>query len=237
MKKKININKKDIEEKINKIPYFIIWVLMIVIAPLGVWFFLVKKSKDKRQLYNKSRNLMWIGLFILFLIGVGLYSKIKEIIVLYESGMSLDMMNFIPDNLYLYIIGIIICFSFVRGSKKLMAQAKKEQIYTKSINLEHEESIRKISNKLNVSIASAKEDIELLMECGHLIPIDIDNKKNKIIYKNVENEDKNSKILSRKGKNNKTVKCPKCGAIVFFKLDEYVECDFCGHGLINEDSN
>ena len=32
-------------------------------------------------------------------------------------------------------------------------------------------------------------------------------------------------------------KCKKCGAIVPLRLDEYVECDFCGNGLIGEDNN
>lgn len=236
MKNKKTVDKKKIEEKINAIPYFIVWILMIIIAPIGVWFFLIKKSNDKKQVYNKSRTLMWCALFILFLIGIGLYSKIKEIIVLYESGMSLDMINFFPDKLYLYIIGTIICVSFIIGSKKLMMQAKKEQIYTKSINIDNEESIEKIGGKLGLSTKEAKDNIELLSKYGRLIPIKIDSKNNKIIY-NVASKKENTKVLSKKLKNNRTVKCSKCGAIVFFKLDEYVECDFCGHGLIDEGNN
>ena len=172
-------------------------------------------------------------MFVIFLIGVGIYSKVKEIIVLYDSGMALDMMNFIPDNLWLYLIGVIICISFMYGSKKLMTRAKLDRKYINFINIEKETSIAKISSKLDENIDNVIENIKLLQEHGYLISLEIDEDKNKLIYKRQRN---NQKVLSNKDKKNKTVQCSKCGAIVKMKLDEYVECDFCGHGLIEENN-
>lgn len=233
MKKRININKDDVYLKLNRIPYFIVYLLILFLPPIGIYILVVKMSKDKIQLYKKSRYLTGLGIFILFLLGIGIYSKVKEIVVLYDSGMSLDMINFIPNDIYLYIIGTIMCISYFIGGKKLMDQAKIEKVYTKSINLEHETSIKKISEKLNVSIEEVKDNIKLLQKYNYLIPLEIGDKKNKIIYKDKEN----NKVISIKKKNNKTVKCHKCGAIVPLKLNEYVECDFCGNGLIDEDNN
>lgn len=233
---KIDINKEDMYRKINNIPSAIVWILMLVLAPVGVWFFIIKKCTVKRKIYSCSRALTGIGLFVLFLIGVGIYSKIKEIIVLYDSGMSLDMINFIPDNLYLYIIGIIMCISFIIGGNKLKAQAKVEQVYTININLEHETSIKKLSDKLELSIDKVKDNIKLLQNNNYLIPLEIDNKKNKIIYKEEKETMVSSKTLSNNFNKYKTVQCPKCGAIIKLKLDEYVECDFCGNGLIKDNN-
>lgn len=236
-KSKFNLDKDDIDKLVNKIPYPVVWLLMLFLAPIGIWFFVLKKTKDKSKLYNWSRNLTGIGVFVLFVIAVGLYSKIKEIVVLYESGMSLDMISFIPDNLYLYVIGTIIFISFIIGGKKLMNQAKIEQIYTKAVNLERETSIKKLSEKLEISMNEVKNNIKLLQKKDYLIPIEIDNKKNKIIYKDKDEHMATTKVLSNKEKKYKTVQCKKCGTLVSLKLDTYVECDFCGMGLIEENNH
>lgn len=223
-------NKEKLVNIVNKIPYIFILILMIVIAPLGVYFFLIKKEKDRNQIYNKSKNLSFFAMFIIFLLGIGIYSKIREIIELYSSGMSLDMMNFIPDNLWLYLIGLIICISFIYGSKKLMERAKIDRKYIDFINIKKESSIEKISKQLNKPLYEVIKNIKILQDNGVLININIDEDKNKIIYRNKKS---NIKVLGNK---NRVIQCSKCGAIVKMKLDEYVECDFCGHGLIEENN-
>lgn len=223
-------NKEKLVNIVNKIPYIFISILMIVIAPLGVYFFLIKKEKDRNQIYNKSKNLSFFAMFIIFLLGIGIYSKIREIIELYSSGMSLDMMNFIPDNLWLYLIGLIICISFIYGSKKLMERAKIDRKYIDFINIKKESSIEKISKQLNKPLYEVIKNIKILQDNGVLININIDEDKNKIIYRNKKS---NIKVLGNK---NRVIQCFKCGAIVKMKLDEYVECDFCGHGLIEENN-
>lgn len=237
MKKIVKIDNGNMKLKLVKLPYFVVWLLMIILPPFGVWVFFLKKRNDKANIYNKSRMITGVGIFIIFLIGVGLYSKIKEIIVLYESGMSLDMISFIPEDLWMYIIGSIICISFMIGGKKLMNCAKMEQKYTRIINVDKEESIKIISEKLNVSIDEAKENITKLNGYGYLISLKIDNKKNRLIYDIENKENKCTKSLTASNTKNKRVKCIKCGALVSLKLDEYVECDFCGHGLTDDDSN
>lgn len=228
------IDKKSVEQQIKKVPYFLVILLIIVLAPIGVWFLIVKLKNDKTQIYNRGRALIGMGIFIIFLLGIGIYSKIKEIIVLYDSGMSFDMINFFPDNIFLYIIGLVWCVSFLMGGKKLMEQAKIERIYINLINIEKETSIGKISKQVNASLSQAKKNIKKLQDGGFLISLEVDSKNNKIIYK----EEKNSKRITRSNKEeNKKVQCSECGAIVSLKLDEYVECDFCGHGLIEEDNH
>ena len=237
MKKTVKFNKEDMKLKLEKFPYLVVWILMIILPPIGVWIFFLKKSNDKANIYNKSRMLTGIGIFIIFLITVGVYSKIKEIIVLYESGMSLDMISVIPEDLWMYIIGIIICISFMIGGKKLIRRARIEQCYTRFINIDKEESIKTIAEKLNVSLDDAKENINKLNNCGYLVSLKIDNKKNKIIYMLGNKENKTTKSLTKKQAVNKKIQCTRCGALVSLKLDEYVECDFCGHGLIDGDNN
>lgn len=230
-----NINVKSINKKCDKIPYYIVFVLMLFLAPIGVWIFVEKKKTNKNQLYNRSRTLTGAGLFIAFLIGIGIYSKIKDIIVLYESGMSWDMINFIPENICLYGIGIIMCVSYFWGGKKLMNQSKTERIYIKNINIQHEDSIEKISNKLDLSVQEVKTNIILLQQQGYLIPIEIDNQNNKIVY--LDKSKGNKKILNSNKTNRKVVTCKKCGTIVSLKSGEYIECDFCGNGLIEAGNN
>ena len=232
MKKEINaIN------FINKIPNIIVTLLLIAIAPIGVWLFVLKTKNNKHKMYHKSKFLFGAGIFILFLIGIGVYLKIKEIIELRSSGMSLDMINFIPDNIYRYILGIVMIVSYFIGSKKIMNQVKIEKKYIKLINFDKETSIKKISKKISASMKEVKENIYALQSCGYLIPLEIDNDKDKINY--IKN--KEQKILTDTGSKKislyKKAQCPKCSAMVFLKHDEYVECDFCGYGLIEGNNN
>jgi len=236
MKKKFNVDKYKMYKIIDKIPGFVVLLLMIFLAPLGVHLYVVRSKKRKVKIYNNSRTLIWVGIFILFLIGVGIYSKIKEIINLYSSGMSLDMIGFIPDNLWLYILGIIMCISYLVGAKKLLNQAKVEREYIKLINLNKESSLKKLSKELFESVDKIKENIRILQECGYLVPLEIDDKKNKIIYKEFKQQKIVTSGMKKNEKLNKIVQCPKCGAIVSLKFEEYVECDFCGYGLIEENN-
>lgn len=236
MKDKLNINTDRMYETINMIPFFVVLILMIVLSPVGVWFFVVKMRTRKIKIYNRSRTLTGVAVFILFLIVIGLYSKIKEILNLISSGMSLDMVNFVPDNIWIYILGIIVCISYFVGGQKLMNQAKLEQKYTRFINLNHEDSIRKLSKKLSISVEDVKENIKVLQNCGYLVPLEIDNKNDKIVYKEIKEQKVITKMTSKKQRLSKPVQCTRCGAIVSLKLDEYVECDFCGHGLIDQDN-
>jgi len=219
----------DIKKKLNKqalkTPYFFVFLLMILISPLGVYFFVVKIKKDKRKMYIKGKSLIGIGLFIIFLIGIGIYSKVKDIIELIDSGMSLDMIKFLPDNFGLYIIGIIVVISYILGGKELIKRARVEQIYTYRINLEKKDNIKELSNELDVPVSEVISNIKLLQKSGHLVPIEINSKKNQIIYENV---------TSIKTKGEKVKKCDKCGTLVLLKKDEYNECDFCGNGMIDE---
>lgn len=234
MRQKSNLKVK-IKNKLNdiafKIPYIFIILLMVVISPLGVYFFTTVVKKNKIRIYNRGKNLMSIGFFILFLICVGIYSKVKEIIELFSSGMSLDMINFIPDNIGLYIVGIIIVCSYICGGRNLLKRANIEQKYTRVINREHKEKLVDISKDLDISVTKVKENIKLLQKSEYLIPIEIDNKNDKIIYDKTKI---NSRIIIDT-KNNKRVKCTKCGALIKFKPEEYLECDICGHGMIDED--
>jgi len=222
---------------VNKIPNIIITLLLIVVAPLGVWLFLLKAKSNKYKMYNKSKLLFGVGLFVLFLIGVGVYLKIKEIIELHSSGMSLDMISFIPDNIYRYILGIIMCISYFVGSKNLMNQVKIEKKYIKLINFDKETSIKKISKKISTSIEEVKENIAILQSYGYLIPIEVDYEKDKIIYLKSKEQKKLINSDNRRVKLCKKVQCPKCSAMILLKRDEYVECDFCGYGLIEENNN
>ena len=234
MKKKLNTDK--VYAIANKMPYFVILILMILVAPLGVLLYVVRTKKNKRKIYNKSKNLTWAGFFIIFLIGVGIYSKIKEIIELSSSGMSLDMISFIPEDIWLYIIGIIMCASYLVGAKKIFNQTKIERNYIKYINIKKEASIKKISKNLSESIEEVKDNIEILNKLGYLIPLEVDDKNNKIIYKNNKEKKTITNLSNKNVKSNKTVQCSKCGAVISMKLEEYVECDFCGHGLIEENN-
>lgn len=222
---------------VNKIPNIIITLLLIVVAPLGVWLFLLKAKSNKYKMYNKSKLLFGVGLFVLFLIGIGVYLKIKEIIELHSSGMSLDMISFIPDNIYRYILGIIMCISYFVGSKNLMNQVKIEKKYIKLINFDKETSIKKISKKISTSIEEVKENIAILQSYGYLIPIEVDYEKDKIIYLKSKEQKKLINSDNRRVKLCKKVQCPKCSAMILLKRDEYVECDFCGYGLIEENNN
>ena len=219
----------DIKKKLNKqalkTPYFLVFLLMILISPLGVYFFVVKIKKDKRKMYIKGKSLIGTGMFIIFLIGIGIYSKVKDIIELIDSGMSLDMIKFLPDNFGLYIIGIIVVISYILGGKELIKRARVEQLYTYRINLEKRENIKELSNELDVPVSEVISNIKLLQKSGYLVPLEVNNKKNQIIY---------GKFTSIKTKGEKIQKCNKCGALVLLKKDEYNECDFCGNGIIDE---
>ena len=229
MKNKDFICKGKIRDVVYKIPYVLTLLLMIVICPLGVYFFIIKTCNNKKNMYKKGRNLISAGIFVLFLIGVGIYSHIKGIIELYSSGMSLDMINFVPDNILLYIIGIIIVISYMYGGKYLIKKAIVEQVYTYRINIDHQKSLKRLSDELGASLVDVKNNIKLLQKHGYLVPIEIDNKKNEIIY----GSEKNKNVFTKE-RYDKKIKCKKCGTLVTFKVDEYVECDFCGHGMINE---
>lgn len=225
------INKDKLQDIAVKVPYVFILLLMLIISPLGVYLFVFRVINNKRNMYNKGKTLISIGLFVLFLVGIGIYSKVKEIIVLYDSGMSLDMISFIPENPILYVVGIVIVGSYIYGGKQLLKIARAEQVYTYRINLDHIVSLRDLSNELGITIKDVKDNIKLLQNGGYLIPLQIDNKKNKIIY---THEKDNTKVVVRKKHDNRKVQCPKCGTLVTLKLDEYIECDFCGHGMIDE---
>lgn len=208
---------------VNKIPNFIIFILLIAFAPLGTLLFYKKTVAQKKNIYSKSKILIWMGLFVILLLSVGIYSKIKEIIELCSSGMSLDMIDLIPDNIWIYFVGIVMCISYFIGSKKINIQSKIERQYIKIINVDKETSLKKISKKLVVDVDELKEHLISLQNCEYLIPFEIDDNKKKIIYKDVKKE-------------NKRVQCSKCGALIYLKKEEYVECDFCGHGLIEENN-
>ena len=229
--KKYNFN---IKQKLNKLaiktPYFLVFILMVIISPLGVYFFVVKNKQDKRKMYINGKNLISLGMFVIFLMVIGIYSKVKEIIELLGSGMSIDMINFIPDNFVLYIIGIVIVVSYILGGKELIKRAKIEQIYTYKINLEHKEDIDELSKELNVTVQEVISNIKLLQRFGYLVPLEINIKTNKITY---EKED-NKKLTSNKRQNTKREKCSKCGTLIILKKDEYNECDFCGYGMIDD---
>ena len=212
MKKQFNI---------EKIPGFIVLLCLIFVAPLGSWIFYKKTILNKKNIYNKANNLMWLGLFVLFLLIVGCYSKVKQVISLYSSGMSLDMIDLIPDNVLLYVVGIIMSLSYFIGSKKIKEYLVKERNFIKIINLDKEYSLKKISKKLSIKLDDLIEKIKCLQELGYLVPIELDIDKKKILYKDYN-------LLSKK------IKCTKCGALISLKKDEYIECDFCGHGLIEE---
>ena len=212
MKKKFNI---------EKIPGVIILICLIFVAPLGIWLFYKKSIANKKNMYNKANSLMWLGLFVLFLLIVGCYSKIKEIISLYSSGMSLDMIDLAPDNIWLYIIGIIMVSSYFVGSKKIKEYLVKERKIIKMINLDKEYSLKKMTKSLSIDLNNLIEKINHLQNYGYLVPIEIDIEKKKIMHKNYN-------LTS------KQIKCTKCGALISLKKDEYIECDFCGHGLIEE---
>jgi len=225
------INKEKMQYLSIKMPYIFILLLMVAISPLGIYLFVFRINNKKTNMYNRGRNLIGAATFVLFLVFVGIYTKIKEIVQLYDSGMSLDMINFLPDNLLLYTIGIVMIISYMYGGRKLIKRSKIEQIYTYRINIEHKESLKELSNELNISIKEVIENIKLLQKSGHLVQIEIDNKKDRIIYNDV----KTSKTLLTKEHKNKKATCSKCGTLVTFKVDEYVECDFCGHGMIDEE--
>lgn len=231
-RKKNNFNiKQKLNELAIKTPYFLVFVLMVIISPLGVYFFVVKNKKDKKKMHINGKNLISVGMFVIFLIVIGIYSKVKEIIELLDSGMSLDMLNFVPDNFFLYIVGIIVVITYILGGKKLIKRSKIEQIYTYKLNIEHNESIDELSKELNVSVQEVISDIKLLQRFGYLVPLEINIKTNKIIY---EKEDY-KKFKSNKKQNAKREKCSKCGTLILLKKDEYNECDFCGYGMIDED--
>ncbi len=219
MKKILEVlNSEKMQKIIIKIPYIFILLLVLLLPPIGVWFLVVKVNNNKKKIYHNKRFLMWLGIIIFFMMGLGIYYKIKEIINLYDSGMSLDMINFIPDKVYLYLIGIVMCLSYFIGVKKLSRDAKIQQTYTKMININHVNSLSNISKELDIPINEVKDNVNKLIEGNYLCSLTI-NKNDKITYE----EDL---------KSDDYIQCPKCGAFIHNKKDEYVECDFCGHGLI-----
>lgn len=212
MKKKLNI---------EKIPGVIVFICLLLISPLGTWIFYKKTIINRKNIYNKANNLMWLGLFVLFLFVIGCYSKIKEILYLFSSGMSLDMIDLIPNNILLYIVGIMMFVSYFIGYHKLKKYLVSEKKIIKIINIDKEYSLKKISKKLSLDIEAVIEKIEELQTFGYLVSIELEIEKKKILYKDCN--------LS-----NQKVKCSKCGALISMKKDEYIECDFCGHGIVIE---
>jgi len=206
---------------IKKIPGVIVFVCLLFMAPLGTWIFVNKAIDNRKKLYSKANNLMWCGLFVLFLFVVGCYSQIKQILYLSSSGMSLDMIDIIPDNILLYIIGVVMFVSYFIGYHKLKKYLVRDKNIIRMINVNKEYSIKKIAKKLSISLENVIVKIKELQSLEYLIPIELDEKKKKILYKG-------SNLLNQK------IKCNKCGAVVSFKEDEYVECDFCGYGIIVE---
>ena len=230
------INKDKIDKFILKIPYIFILLIVIILPPLGVYGLVIKVTNNKRKLYHNKRMLMTLGVFVFFIVGVGIYREICDIIELYDSGMSLDMINFIPDNLYLYIIGIIMFISYIVGARALKKYSKREQVYTKLINIEHITSIEEISNQLNISVTEAKRNIKQLIDKEFIIKVRIDDKNNTLLYDDKKKK-ASSKELSQSKTKSQLLKCHKCGAFVPLKEDEYVECDLCGNGLIEFDNS
>ncbi len=228
------INSEKVKKIILKIPRIFVLILIIIVPPVGVWFLVVQVTHNKKKIYHNKRLLLWIFMFVLFIIGLGLYYKIHEIINLYDSGMSLDMMNFVPDDIHLYIIGLIMCISYFIGARILNKESKIQRVYTQSININHINNINEISETLGISLTDVKKNIKTLKEGDFLLPITVDNTTNDIIYE-TKNKNKKEKHEITKNKNSKLIKCSKCGAFIHSKKDEYVECDFCGNGLIEID--
>jgi hypothetical protein len=212
MKMKLNI---------GKIPGIIVFLGLLFIAPLGTWIFYKKAIINKKNIYSKANNLMWFGLFVLFLFVIGCYSKIKKILYLFSSGMSLDMIDLIPNNILLYIVGIMMFVSYFIGYHKLKKYLVSERTIIKKINIDKEYSLKKMAKKLSINIYDLIEKIKELQTLGYLVPIELDIEKKKIVYKD-------SNFF------NKQRKCSKCGTLISLKNDEYIECDFCGNGIIIE---
>lgn len=221
-----NINKEILTTMSLRLPYILILLLMIFISPVGAYLFTQRAIYKKNNMYNNARSLIGFGFLILFLIGIGIYSKVKEIIQLYDSGMSFDMINFLPDHVWLYILGILLVVSYIYFGKKLLDRTKVEQVYTYIINVEHKSSLKIIGKELDFSISKVKNDVKMLSKFGYLLPLEINEEKNKIIYTDRKNHDYH--YDSRKKQ------CAKCGALITFKDYEYTECDFCGNGILDE---
>jgi len=222
------LKKEEIINRLEKIsiksPYVLLYLIIVFLPPLGVYMFILKKKKDIRNLYNDYRTFSGIGLFVIALMGIGIYFKIKDIITLYDSGMSLDMINFLPDNIYMYLLGILYASSFIIGAGKLKRQANMFLRYINFVNVEKKVSLKEISQEENASLIEAKEKINLLKKYKYVVPLEI--KEYKIKYLNEEVKSKSS-----------VVQCSKCGAFINLKKDEYSECHFCGNGMILEDNN
>lgn len=226
--------------KINKcicsIPMFLIFLLIIIFPPVGVYFLVVKKQNSKKGIYSWHRRLIILELLAISIIVIDSISEIREIIYLYDSGMSLDMINFIPEHFWLYIWGSIECVSIFIGCKKLQKMLIKLKIYAGYVNVDNKTSINKLAKKVNVSPCAVKSDLFLLQKEGYLCSFEIDEKSNKIIYKD-NNLDNVEEEKASKKKKTIGIKCDKCGAINKIHEFECIECDFCGNKIIGNGDN
>lgn len=205
----------EIKEKINKIsyklPYFIILVIIIILPPLGVVLLVSKVKEKKKKIYINSIILSYIGFLMLFLTSFSIYSRVKKIIVLIDTGMSLDMinLNFVPQ-----IIFLITALSFTIGGLYLRNICKRYQRYTNLINNKKVKSIKDVSKKTKINEDIIFTDVTDLIKKGYILNVCIDSKTKKLIYNNEE--------IS-----NDYVSCLECSAFDIIK-NKTSECSLCG---------
>lgn len=186
---------------------------------------MVKKQNDKKNLYSWYKRLIILGVFVCTVITLDLISEIKEIIYLYDSGMSFDMINLIPDHFWGYVWGVIECVSIFIGCKKFRKILLTYQKYAKYINIDKKSSLRKLVKDTELSVDVVQSDLISLKDAGYLNFSNISDNK-KIIY---DSSDENRNNLKNKILK---VQCSKCGAVNKVKSSHCIECNFCGSKII-----
>lgn len=188
---------------------------------------MVKKKNDKKDLYSWYKRLIILGVFICTVVTLDLISEIKEIIYLYDSGMSFDMINLIPEHFWGYVWGIIECISIFIGCKNLRKVLLTYQKYAEYINIDKKSSLRRLAKDIGLPIEVVQNDLMSLKDTGYLNFSNISDNQ-KIIYDTSDETKNNLK--------NKTLKiqCSKCGAINKVKSSHCIECNFCGSKIIGD---
>lgn len=217
--------------KINKcicsIPTFLIFLLIVFFPPIGVYFLIIKKENDKKYLYPWYKKLIAFGVFVLVIVVLDLISEIKEIIYLYDSGMSIDMINLIPDHFWIYMWATVADISIFVGCKKIRKMLLTYQKYSKYINIDKKTSLKKLAKDVELSLDIVQKDLISLKNVGYLNFLNISNYK--IIY-NISDENlyEDTNLQDKIEK----IQCNKCGAINKVKKFHCIECNFCGSKII-----
>lgn len=206
-------------DKLDKkdMPLYIIILSLILVFPLGVYL-IVLKVNNRLVNIKKVSNILkvcgYIGLIFMILYFIFNYSSYVSLI---DSHMSLDMYSF--NFIYIYIYSLMVIISSLLGGFYLGGICDKLVIYTEFINIRHIKDLSLISDETLEDMDTVKDNVNRLIEKGHVINIRIED---------------NHIVSTKTVDKNNLVKCRACGNIK--KLySKNTNCDFCLRKMSKKD--